>query len=180
MSFQKQQDFLARLFIDEGLRQNFLSSPEKIGVENGLNVAEIEDLKAVLPEEITFFAETLFWKRLRETEKILPLTKEFLKDEFVPLFREFSQNFNPQTVKKHLEDAVEFCKFIQKAKVSEIVRDIAKFEQTKVEFFGYGKSFAVCRLSYDIKKISRENAKAQRKISYIWIKFGNKIKHFSF
>lgn len=180
MSLQKQQDFLARLFIDEGLRQNFLSAPKKIGAENGLNLVEIEDLKAVLPEEITFFAEMLFWKRLRETEKILPLTREFLKDDFVQLFREFSQNFNPQTVKKHLEDAIEFCKFIQKAKVSEIVGNIAKFEQTKVEFFGYGKHFAVCRLDYDIKEISHESAKTQRKINYIWIKIGNKIKHFSF
>lgn len=178
MSLQKQQDFLARLFIDEGLRQNFLSASEKIGAENGLNFLEIEDLKAVLPEEITFFAETLFWKRLRETEKVLPLTKDFLKDEFVQLFRDFAQNFNPQTVKKHLEDATEFCRFLQSADVSEIAKNIAKFEQTKIEFFGYGKHFAVCLLNYDIAEIARKSAKMKRKI-YFWLRFGNKIKHFS-
>lgn len=179
MSLQKQQDFLARLFIDEGLRQNFLSAPEKIGAENGLNAVEIEDLKAVLPEEITFFAETLFWKRLRETEKILPLTREFLKDEFVPLFREFSQNFNPQTVKKHLEDAAEFCRFLQTTDVSEVAKNIAKFELTKIEFFGYGKRFAFCRLNYDISEIAHKSVKIRKKI-YFWLRFGSKIKHYNF
>ena len=180
MSLQKQQDFLARLFIDEGLRQNFLSAPEKIGAENGLNESEINDLQIILPEQISFFAESLFWKRLREVEKMLPLTKEFLDANFVELFREFAENYNPNTVKKHLEDAIEFCKFLAKAGVSEIVKNVAKFEQTKLEFFGYGKRFAICRLDYDIKEISREGAKAQRKTFAIWLKIGNKIKYFNF
>ncbi len=178
MSLQKQQDFLARLFIDEGLRQNFLSVADEIGAENGLNEAEIEDLKTVLPEEITFFAESLFWKRLREIEKFLPLSRKFSGEDFIRLFRKFSQNFNPQSVKKHLEDAIAFCRFLQKSEVSEIVKNIAKFEQTKIEFFGFGKHFAFCRLNYNIEEISREGANAQRKTNYIWLRIGKKIKHF--
>ena len=82
MSLQKQQDFLARLFTDESLRQNFLSEPKKIGLENGLADTDIAELQTVLPEQLTFFADSLYWKRLREVEKFLPLTKKILGEIF--------------------------------------------------------------------------------------------------
>ncbi len=185
MSLQKQQNFLARLYTDTEFRRAFLSQPEKIGAENDLSETEISEIAEILPEELNFFAETLFWKRLREVEKMLPLTKEFLGEDFIELFREFSKNFNPQTVKKHLADAVEFCKFLSQSDVSEIAKNISKFERTKLEFFACGKRFAVCRLDYDIKEISRKGAKTQsdfrrKKTIAIWLKIGNKTKHFSF
>jgi hypothetical protein len=184
MSLQQQQDFLARLFTDEGLRQNFLSEPDKIGTENSLNQTEINDLKTVLPEQLNFFADSLYWKRRGEVEKFLPLTRKVLGEDFDNLFREFAQDFNPQSVKKHLEDAFEFCKFLQKQNISELSKNAAKYEQSKLEFFGYGKQFIFCKLDFDVKKISREGAKTQsaiqekkRKIAG-WIRFGKKVKHF--
>lgn len=111
MSLLQQQNFLARLYTDEKLRRDFLSEPEKTGRENNLNECEIADLKAVLPDEMSFFADSLFWKRLREAERFLPLTKDFLGENFTKLSKIFSQNFNPQSIKKHLEDAFEFCGF---------------------------------------------------------------------
>lgn len=179
MNLQNQQNFLARFYTNTELRRAFLSEPEKIGAENGLSKTEITEFAEVLPEELNFFAESLFWKRLREVEKFLPLTRKFSDEDFILHFRKFSQNFNPNTVKKHLEDAIEFCKFLKKAKVSLIVKNIAKFERTKIEFFGYGKRFAFCRLNYNIEELSRQNAKAQKKTNYIWFKIGKKIKHFS-
>lgn len=185
MSLQQQQNFLARLYTDTNVRRAFLSEPEKIGAENDLNETEITELAEILPEELNFFAESLFWKRLREVEKMLPLSKEFLDEDFITLFREFSQNFNPTTVKKHLEDAIEFGKFLSQTDVSEIARNLATFERTKLEFFGYGKRFAVCRLNYHIAEISRKGAKAKsdfprRKTIAVWLKIGGKIKHFNF
>lgn len=179
MSLHEQQNFLARLYTDAELRRDFLSEPAKIGAENDLSHSEIAELAEILPEELNFFAESLFWKRLRETEKFLPLTKEFAGDDFIDYFREFSQKYNPQTVKKYLEDAAAFCGFLQKTDVSEIIKDVAKFERTKIEFYGYGKSFAFCRLSYNIKNISREAVKTRKKTNYIWLKIGNKTKHFT-
>ena len=184
MSLQEQQNFLARLYTDTEFRRAFLSAPMEIGLENDLSKTEIAEIAEILPEELDFFAQSLFWKRLREAEKLLPLTKEFLKDDFVELFREFSQDFNPQTIKKHLEDAIGFCKFLAQSDVSEVAENIAKFEQTKLEFFGYGKRFAVCKLDFDIKEISRQGATAQseiprRKTMAIWLRFGKKTKHFT-
>ena len=180
MSLQEQQNFLARLYTDTYLRRAFLSEPEKIGAENDLSEMETEDLKTVLPEELNFFAESLFWKRLREVEKMLPLSRKFLEADFIELFREFSQNFNPNTVKKHLEDAIGFGKFLQKSDVSEIIKNVAKFEKTKLEFFACGKRFAICRLNYDIEEIAKNQSNFRRKKTIaVWLRIGKKTKHFS-
>src|SRR6185369_7897216 len=104
MSLQEQQNLLAKLYTDAEFRRAFLSMPEKIGIENELNKIEIKEIAGIMPEELDFFADSLFWKRLREVEKFLPLTRKVLGEDFINYFRRFSQNFNPQTVKKHIED----------------------------------------------------------------------------
>ena len=183
MSLHEQQNFLAKLYTDAELRREFSSEPISIGLANNLSETEINEIAKILPEEINFFAESLFWKRLREVEKMLTLTKSFLKDDFVKLFREFSQTFNPQSVKKHLEDAIGFCKFLRKSEVSEIAKNAAKFEQTKLEFFGYDQRFAVCKLDFDFRNIhhiSQSLELKKRTTIAIWIKIGNKTRHFNF
>lgn len=186
MSLQEQQNFLARLYTDAEIRRDFLAEPLKIGFENNLNENEIAEIELILPEEITFFAESLFWKRLREVEKMLPLTKEFSSKNFASLFREFSQDFNPQTIKKHLEDAIGFGNFLQTKEISELSKSIAKFEKTKLEFFGFGKQIAFCKLNFDLRNIQRRTINPQirtfkkRTTIAVWLKIGNKIKHFIF
>lgn len=184
MSLLQQQNFLARLYTDEKLRREFLSAPEKIGRENDLDEFEIADLTAVLPDEIIFFADSLFWKRLREVEKFLPLTKEFIGEDFTKLFKDFSQNFNPQSIKKHLEDAFEFCEFLEKNEFSsKYTKDVARFEQAKLEFFNYGKNFVFRAFQFNIREIIRRDAKSQidfpnRKTFAIWLKIGKRNVHY--
>lgn len=171
MSLQKQQDFLARLFTDESLRQSFLSEPRKIGLANGLNEKDIAALENILPEQLNFFGDSLFWKRLREVEKFLPETKKDLEENFTNLFREFSQIYNPHSTKKHLEDAVKFCDFLlQKFELPEQKKLIVKFEKAKLKFFGYGKRFAFCRLN--------KNLLSNKKSLSIWVRFNGKIYYF--
>lgn len=182
MSLQKQQDFLARLFTDESLRQNFLSEPKKVGLANDLSDTDIAELQTVLPEQLTFFADSLLWKRLREVEKFLPMTKKVLGENFKILFKEFSQTFNPTSVKKHLEDAIEFCKILQIKELEPVyAKDIAKFEQGKLEFHGCGKRFVWKMFNYDIKEFLRNSQKSnlRKRITLtIWLKIGGKVKHF--
>lgn len=185
MSFRKQQDLLARLFTDKELRLAFLSQPEKIGAEHGLSAEEIAELSVILPEELDFFAESLFFKRLREVEKLLPLTRKFLGSDFAVKFREFSACYNPQTVKKHLEDSVRFCQFLQNDLNDDVARNIARYEGTKMKFFGYGKRFAFCFLDYDMKEISSGNFQLKEKIRRaktvaIWCRIRGRTKYFSF
>ncbi|MGI9055007.1 MAG: hypothetical protein ACR2F2_04305 [Pyrinomonadaceae bacterium] len=184
MSLLEQQNFLAKLYTDEKLRRDFLSEPSKIGQEDYLNEIEIAEITEILPEEISFFAESLFWKRLREVEKFLPLTRKVAGNDFQRLFREFSQNYNPQTIKKHLEDANQFCLFLQQNdSVSEITKNAAKYEQAKLKFHNFGRNFVVCRLNYDVREISQivkdanYNLKKKTQIA-IWIRAGKTVRHF--
>ena len=190
MSLQEQQNFLARLFTDESLRHNFLLNPEIIGTENSLSENDISQLKAILPEQLNFFADGLFHKRVQEVEKFLPLTFKVLNLTFVKFFREFSQTFTPKTVKKHLEDAVEFVNYLKQQNLeSDWIKDLAKYEQSRLVFNGYGKRFVFKKFNFDIRKIldevSRQGATGQsefakRSTIAIWVRIGKKSKQFIF
>lgn len=184
MSLEQQQNLLAKLYTDADFRRAFLSSPAKIGAENDLSEAEIREIAEIMPEELNFFAESLFWKRLRETEKLLPLTKKVLGEDFANLFREFSAKFNPQSIKKHFEDAREFCRFLRRQKISELAKNVAKFEASKLEFFGAERRLTVCRLDYDVRNfitadpVQPIEIPAKKKKIAVWLRLGKRIKHF--
>jgi len=169
MSLLEAQNFLARIYTDENLRREFLSAPEKIGRANNLTETEINELAEVFPEELNSFAESLFYKRLREVEKFLPLTKYLLKQDFEKYFRLFADSYLPSTVKKHLEDAVEFCNYLQKNnRISDVAKNTAKFEQARLEFFGNEKRLVVKIFDYDI------NTRQKRKHLAVWLRIGKR------
>ena len=184
MSLQEQQNLLAKLYTDAEFRRAFLSEPAKIGAENGLNEGDIREIAGIMPDELNFFADSLFWKRLREVEKFLPLTGKVLGADFSKHFREFSRTFNPQTVKKHFEDALEFCRFLRKRDISEFAANAAKFEQSKLEFFGLEKRVVVCRLDFDIRDFTPSDPHraveipAKKKKIAVWIRTGKRIRHY--
>jgi len=182
MSLLETQNFLARVYTDENLRREFLSAPERTGRENNLSEKEIIELAKILPAELNLFAESLFCKRLREVEKLLPLTKQVLAQEFEIYFREFAGGFLPATVKKHLEDAIQFAEFLQ-IKEEGWTKDLAKFERAKLEFYGGGKRFILRVFDFDIKEISRQDAEApgefkKKKTFAVWLRIGNKTHYF--
>jgi len=169
MPLRETQNFLARLYTENTFRQNFLSEPEKIGQENNLDKAEIAEILSIFPEELNSFAESLFYKRLREVEKFLPLTKNVLGGNFEKHFRIFADSFQPSTIKKHLEDAVIFCSYLQKDKnTSGNEKNTAKFEQAKLEFYRFEKRLVVKILDYDI------NTKQKRRHLAVWLRIGRR------
>jgi hypothetical protein len=175
MSLLHQQNILAKLYTEPEFRQKFLDEPIKIGTQNGLNEAEIKEISESMAEELKFFSDSLFWKRFREVEKLLPKTKETLGKDFEPLFREFSANYFPESIKKHLEDAIKFCEFLESETLKpEIAKDIARFEKTRHQFFGYDKPFKFCYLRHNIF------TKEKKKGFSVWLRLGNRVKHFTF
>lgn len=188
MSLLQQQNFLARLYTDENFRKSFLQNPAKTGAENDLTDEEIKELAAVLPEDLDFFADSLFWKRLREVEKLLPFTRKALSKDFSAYFRTFSQIYNPQTIKKHFEDSVEFCSFLLEQPTEPIwAKDLAKYEQAKLIFNANLKKFIFLKLDFNIQEILKDisvgNTGAhknfpKRKTFAIWLKTGKIKKHF--
>ncbi len=173
MSLLEQQNFLARIFTDENLRKTFWENPQQIGGENGLDLTEIKQITNIVTRDLNFFADSLFRKRMQEVEKLLPITKNALKNDFAKLFREFSNSFQPNSIKKHLEDALEFCKFLQNKQIQPpFVQDSAKFEQTQHEFFSQEKKLSICFLRYDIYRQKMKIGCA------VWFKLGKKSGHF--
>jgi len=169
MSLLDVQNFTARIYTDENLRREFATTPERVGRENNLTEKEIAELVAVFPEELNSFAESLRWKRLREVEKLLPLTKKILVADFERHFREFSQTFNPQSVKKHLEDAIHFGNYLRKNEaVPELAVNAAKFECSKLEFYALNKRFIIRRFEFDVE------TGARKRHLKIWLRFGKK------
>ena len=190
MSLLEQQNFLARLYTDENLRRAFLSEPEKTGRENGLGEKEIAELSAIVPDELEFFGDSLVWKRLREVEKFLPLVKKALGEDFESLFREFANQFRPTAIKKHHEDAVEFCGFLQKQKLKPAwAKDLAGFEQAKLIFNSGASNFVRRRFDYDLREIlaefSRRDANSEmdfkrRKTHAFWVRIGKTTRFIVF
>lgn len=178
MSLLAVQNFLARIYTDENLRREFSAAPEQIGKQNDLTESEIAELIAILPDEIDVFADSLFYKRLREVEKLLPLTKKILGVDFEKRFREFSKSFTPESVKKHLEDAIRFAEFLGERELN-WKSDAAKFETAKLEFYALGKTFVFRRFDYDVKEILRQIHESptdfeRRKTFTVWLRIGKR------
>lgn len=151
MSLLDVQNFTARIYTDEALRREFFLAPEQIGKENNLTERETAELAEVYPEELNSFAESLVLKRLREVEKLLPLTRRHSGADFARRFREFSQTFNPQSVKKYLEDALKFTNHLQTSGgISELVKNAAKFECSKLEFYALNKRVIVRFFNFNL------------------------------
>lgn len=162
-----------------------MSEPEKIGKENALSEKEIYEIAQIIPAELNFFADSLFWKRLREVEKLLPLTRDVLANDFERYFRQFSQIYQPISVKKHLQDAIEFAKFLSEKKIEKgWIKDLAKFEQAKLEFYGLGKNFVFRVFDFDIRDLNSASLLLRnfqvkgRKTLAVWVRLGKRVKHF--
>jgi hypothetical protein len=169
MSLLDVQNFLARIYTNENLRREFLTAPEEIGRENNLSEREINELTAVFPDELNSFADSLRLKRLREVEKLLPLTRAQLNGEFERHFREFSDSFNSQSIKKHLADALHFCDYLRANKaVSARAKNAAKYERAKLEFWALNRRF-VWRI-FDFNIATGE----PKKHIGVWFKIGKR------
>lgn len=181
MSLLEQQNALARLLTDPDFRTEFLSDPHATGRGLGLQENEIEEMLAVARSDLDVLAKALTFKRLREVEKLLPVTKRTAGDEFRRLFLEFAPTFNPKTVRKHYEDAVAFSRFIEARVGRRPARDAARFERTRICFFNENRAVAFCRNRYDLEKISgsADDMPRLRRIGIaVWLRFGKRVFHF--
>ncbi len=186
MSLLEQQNFLAQIYTDENLRRAFLAEPEKVGKSNNLDEAEINEILEIFPDEINAFAESLIWKRLREVEKLLPLTRRFLAEDFIKSFRKFAPTFNSTDIKKHLADALEFSQFLQRQSLNEPLKNISKYERSKLLFNSGTKNFVVTKFQFDVREMLNQAAEnivlkddlKRRRTLAIWMRVGKIERHF--
>lgn len=183
MGLLEQQNFLAKLYTDKNFCDAFSAEPFEIGRKSDLTDSQIKEILEILPDEILGFAESLLNKRLREVERLLPLTKKILVEDFDRNFQEFAHTFTSLNVKKHLEDSIEFARFLQRKSLEPIwLNDVIKYEQAKLEFNGYDKKVKIIKFDFDLRNIHKLNIAIEteivrRKTLAVWFKIRNYNKH---
>lgn len=178
MSLLEQQNFLARIYTDPRVRDQFVSEPETVGLEYGLNPSEIDDLKTVAGDDIVFFSDSLIWKRLREVERLLPRTRKALGADFCSFFFKFAPAFNPQHTRKHYEDAVKFCDYVEAETIAVSVKNAARYEKAWLTFINERPLVTCCRLSRD--RNPDTEIRTGRLGLVVWIGVAGRTFHFNF
>lgn len=181
MGLKEQQDLLARLYTDSEFQNRFLKDPSTAADGEGLLPLEIEEIARIAPDEMKFFADSLFWKRFREVQKLLPLSAKETGEQFQTLFREFSAGFNPTSVKKHLEDSLQFATFLSaRSELTERVKDVVKFESTRLKHNTQNRRYSYVRLGHDLRPLIRSDSDSipRRRSTAIWLRIGKRTRFF--
>lgn len=176
MSLKEQQNLLARMYTDRRAMDDFVAEPETVGRDHGLSEGEIDDLRSLTESEAAVFAESLVWKRFHEVEELLPLTRNALGSEFRSIFFEFAPTFNPRSIKKHYEDAVAFCRYLEGLDVRSSIMNAVVFEKTRLQFLNEMQFIAFCRLRRDQDEKSK--VKTGRIGIAVWVRIAGKSFHF--
>ena len=173
MSLQRQQDIFARLYTDSEFRKEFLNDPGAFAEGLGVTSPEARGLATFGADELSWFSESLYSKRLREVRKMLPMTEEALgTSKFAETFREFSDGFSSVSVKKHLEDSLALSNFLVRSpSIDPRVRNIALFESSRLFHNAVQKRFSLCFLRYDPRAPVSEGRSTRRGFG-LWIAIG--------
>lgn len=173
MGLQEQQNFLARLYTDPELLAAFVSDPQHVaGTRGGLSQFDIEAIAPISLKEVGAFAESLFWKRFHEVEKVLPITARLLAHDFETLFREFSATYNPNSITKHLDDAIEFARYLRRSPTIAVhVRDAARLEGSRLTFFHRDRRIGFVLLRHDV----RLPVPIRRWRAAVWFRFRGRV-----
>lgn len=167
MSLKDQQDLLARLYTDPAFRDGFFADPSAAAARFGIDPAEAVAIASCSREELDYFSETLFQKRLCEVGKLLPLTKGELGERFAEHFRTFARDFVPGSVRKHVEDAVHFCVFLRREK---FVGRVAGYESALLRFHHLGERAVFGILDLD----PRTGSKRRIPRPFVWLRIGTR------
>jgi hypothetical protein len=173
MGLAETQQFLAKLYTNSELRTDFFTNPEIACVEMGLSLGDVEKLRKLSAAEINIFANSLKWKRLGEVRELLPRTARVLGKNFTALFWQYAENYLPQGIKKHREDAIAFANFIIKVAQTEGIEpvwmiDLVRYEQTWLLADELPRCLMVCWLRYPIDKLEISEIICQQTTLAIW------------
>ena len=195
MDLTMTQLLLARLYTDTALRQRFLSDPEAVGREFGLDREQTSQFDRLSGRQVSFFAESLIRKRLGEVRKLLPLTRKVLGKEFDALFHQYAERHRLVMPKPHQNDATAFCAFLEKAAGMDVVKnpwalDLARFETACQEAnIIAGPCCIVLLFQYSVRELARSmeeasaiSVPAPRHTLVVWLRFSRqgRLRFFTF
>ena len=185
MGLKEQQDLLARLYTDIELQEDFARGPDVVGERFGLKAGETRDLSAIAEGEIRWFSDSLYWKRLREVTKLMPVSSWYIGVEFGSLYREFSRGYRPASAKKHLEDAPMFAKWLATGRhLDPLAVDVIRFESARLRHGGEGRRLTTCHLKHDVRPLfdyggpdAIHDVRRRRSIA-VWVGTGRRTRMF--
>ena len=112
MDLARLQAAVARLAVDEALRETFLNESARAADALGLSVAEAAEL-ARRVEGLAPFADSLIRKRLGAVRRLLPETARRMGVRFDEEFRRFAAARASQGPGRHERDAVELAAILK-------------------------------------------------------------------
>jgi hypothetical protein len=103
---------LAKLLSQPELQRLFTQAPEQVADRLNLLDEHRALFVALVPEQVTAQANLLTTKRLKEARRLLPQTFKLLGSNGTAYFNSYASTYWPQSHRRHLEDAVEFCTYL--------------------------------------------------------------------
>jgi len=159
MGLAEQQRLLARLYTDAAFRERFLADPRGQGETLGLAPTDVEQLSGLSPQQLGFFARSLYRKRLGEVRKLLPATRRALGPRFAALFQQFCDGYTPGGTKKHRDDALAFAAFLRREwSVPPWIVDLARYEAAWLRATAGECVVLACWFRYPVGAMVREVA----------------------
>lgn len=133
------QTALARLLSNRDLRRRFREDPDRTAAEWGIARHDLRALTAIAPDELERQADGLISKRFHEVRGLLPWTCSELGGGARKHFIRFAATRWPTGHKRHVEDAVGFCRYLSGINAGKINR----FEWGWLEFVLSDRRFRV-------------------------------------
>ena len=181
MDLKATQRFLAELYTDEAQRQRFAARPQAVAEEFGIAPDAARQLAELSAAQVAGFARCLQRKRLNEVRRMLPETCRALGSDLAQVFEAHAARFQPQGVRRHLDDALAFARFLsQSPGVNTDLVDLARYEAHWLRF----RQGRVGPLLAIFRSDPRETATGccaesghNRGLLACWFRLGGRLRH---
>lgn len=153
-NLEKTQQFLAQLYTHRQLREQFFTNPAEVREKWGIEEASIQQLSTLDRAQVEFFASSLIHKRLNQVSKLLPLTQKALGRDFSRLFLDYAETYSPSGIKKHLNDGLAFCNFLQRTPFEkDWWYDVVRYEEDNLQRLNSKLRFCCYRSRYALQPL---------------------------
>ena len=173
MGLKDVQTVLARLYTDDDFREGFFLDAHSSCEDADIYSIEALYLDELSREQVDFFARSLKQKRLKEVQKLLPLTSEALGDQFRRRFLGHVKATNAKSTSDHHQDAIDFCTYLcNRAGGLGWRAELACYERAHLNAVSGRRRFDVCWLRFRPRALlacleSEEARPASRALTFV-------------
>jgi hypothetical protein len=156
MLIDNTQVILSRLYTNSIFRKEFIADKKKFYQTYTVSSETITFLEALSIPQLTFFAEGLLKKRMHEVRSLLPLSIKLIGKVFAEFFLKFCDQYTPNGIHKHQEDAIHFVEFVlaqlNETNIDQFTHSVMLYEQEQLRRFMNPKKYRLTFYKYDLVK----------------------------